>query len=49
MLKFIGQLSISLFVSLVFTFVIINAISGCVDWNDSNCVTPKQILEVLVP
>lgn len=44
-LELIGSLTIALLFGLMASFIAINLLSGCEDWSEPNCITPKMIYE----
>lgn len=43
MLRFIPHLIMCILFSVLVAFVLVNFLTGCEDWSQDNCITPKQI------
>lgn len=44
MIRTIVSLAGCLIVSLLIVFISVNMMTGCEDWSQPNCVTPKELL-----
>lgn len=43
----LSQLTMSIVIGLVFTFIMLNMIVGCQDWDNPACVTPIEFIEIM--
>lgn len=43
-MNILGNIVMGTIMGVMTTFILVNVITGCEDWNESNCVTPMEMI-----